>query len=120
MNNPTLRTLSRLLAPWRTIRRLDEENLKLSQALGDSVVELLTLLQCVRELRQEDERLRTDLATAREAVRRMVRWSYEGYDIGVVQGIWLWATRDGMAGPLPPLPQWLVEREAKASPEEQH
>jgi hypothetical protein len=57
----------------------------------------------------------------REAVRRMVRWSYEGYDIGVVQGIWLWATRDGMAGPLPPLPKWLALREQlQGDPEEHH
>ena len=29
MNRPTLRTIARLLAPWRTIRRLEAENRKL-------------------------------------------------------------------------------------------
>jgi hypothetical protein len=65
----------------------------------------------VRELRQEDERLRSDLATAREAVRRLVRWNLQGHDSQVVEGVYLWATLDGMAGPLPPLPERLVKRE---------
>lgn len=120
MNRPTLRTIARLLDPWRMIRRLEAENLKLSQALGDSAVELLTLHQCVRELRQEDERLRSAMATAREAVRRLVRWNLEAYDSEVVRGVYLWFTLNGMAGPLPPLSEWLVEREVKASPEEHH
>ena len=30
MNRPTLRTIARLLAPWRTIRRLEAENQLLS------------------------------------------------------------------------------------------
>ena len=51
MNRPTLRALARLLAPWHTIRRLEKENQELSQALGDSAVELLTLHQRVSVLR---------------------------------------------------------------------
>jgi len=35
MNRPTLRTLSRLLAPWRTIRRLERRNKALSDALAN-------------------------------------------------------------------------------------
>ena len=120
MNRPTLRAFARLLVPWRTIRRLEAENLKLSQALGDNSVELLTLLQCVQELRQEDERLRSTMATAREAVRRLVRWNLEAYDSEVVGNVYIWTTLNGMSGPLPPLPESIVKREAKARPEEHH
>jgi hypothetical protein len=35
MNKPTLRNLARLLAPWRTIRRLEEENQQLRIELAD-------------------------------------------------------------------------------------
>jgi len=101
MNIPTLRTLARLLAPWRTIRRLAEEKRRLSQELGDSAV----------ELRQEVEYLRGDLATAREAVRRLVRWNLAAYDSEVTWGVYLWATANHMAGPLPPLPEWVAKRE---------
>ena len=75
--------ISRLLNPWRTIRRLETEN---------------------RYLRQ-------DLATARESVRRLVRYNLESYDSATVRGVYLWATFNGMAGPLPPLPEHLARRE---------
>ena len=98
MNRPTLRTIARLLAPWRTVRRLEAEN----------------------------QRLRGDLATTKEALQRLViggwfensRFSV-GYHTRVVQGVTDWA-RAGMTGPLPPLPKWVTEREAKASPEVHH
>jgi hypothetical protein len=74
--------------------------------------------ECVRELRaelaearQEVEYLRRDLDTAREAVRRLVRWNLEAYDSEVTRGVYLWATLNGMAGPLLPLPEWLAKRE---------
>ena len=35
MNHPTLRTLARLLAPWRMIRQLEEENQQLRIELAD-------------------------------------------------------------------------------------
>ena len=35
MSHPTLRTLARLLAPWRTIRRLEKENQRLRIELAD-------------------------------------------------------------------------------------
>lgn len=35
MNRPTLRTLARLLAPWRTIRRLERANRWLTDALAN-------------------------------------------------------------------------------------
>jgi hypothetical protein len=65
----------------------------------------------VRELRQEAEHLRGDLATAREAVRRLVRWNLAAYDSEVTRGVYLWATANHMAGPLPPLPEWVAKRE---------
>jgi hypothetical protein len=111
MNRPTrstLRIIARLLAPWRTIRRLEKENQQLNQALGDSAV----------ELRQEAEYLRGDLAAAREAVRRLVRWNLEAYDSEVTRGVYLWATLNGMAGPLPPLPEWLAKREQQQGDQE--
>jgi hypothetical protein len=176
MNNPTLRTLARLLAPWRTIRRLERRNKALSNALANPTLTgiaihkqqatmgfaapgaqmiagmFLGLLQDnpkavnyleltfgssdgnilvtvhrpggatphnlramaeqeAREAKQEAEHLRGDLATAREAVRRLVRWDLQGYDSQVVEGVYLWATLDGMAGPLPPLPERLTTRE---------
>ena len=35
MSRPTLRTIARLLAPWRTIRRLERRNKLLSDALAN-------------------------------------------------------------------------------------
>jgi hypothetical protein len=67
--------------------------------------------QEARKAKQEAEHLRGDLATAREAVRRLVRWNLQGHDSQVVEGVYLWATLDGMAGPLPPLPERLAKRE---------
>jgi hypothetical protein len=176
MNNPTLRTLARLLAPWRTIRRLEQDNRRLMDALsnpeltgmaleqdamamgmkgrgpqliagmflgllddnpeavnyleltfGSSRGRILVTVhrpggatphnlramaeQEARKAKQEAEHLRSDLATAREAVRRLVRWNLQGHDSQAVEGVYLWATLDGMAGPLPPLPERLVKRE---------
>jgi hypothetical protein len=176
MNRPTLRTIARLLAPWRTIRRLERRNRLLSDALANPTLTgmqihrneasmgfaapgaqliagmFLGLLQDrpdavnyleltfgtseggvvvtvqrpggatphalqamaeqeAREAKREAEELQSDLATAREAVRRLVRWNLETYDSEVVRGVYLWATFNAMAGPLPPLPEWLARRE---------
>jgi hypothetical protein len=191
MNNPTLRTLARLLAPWRTIRRLERRNKLLSDALanptltgmaihkneataggagpgpqmvagmflgllqdhpeavnylqltfGSSEGNILVTVQRpggasphnlramaeqearslraeLAEAKQEVEYLRRDLDTAREAVRRLVRWNLEAYDSEVTRGVYLWATLNGMAGPLPPLPEWLAKREPPG-PEEHY
>jgi hypothetical protein len=67
--------------------------------------------QEAREAKREAEQLRAERDTAREAVRRLVRWNLEAYDSEVKRGIHLWATRDDMTGPLPPLPEWMVRRE---------
>jgi hypothetical protein len=176
MTRPTLRTIARLLAPWRTIRRLEAQNQLLSDALANPTLTgiaihqneatiggagpgpqllagmFLGLLQDnpkavnyleltfgspegnilvtvqrpggatphnlrakaeqeAREAMREAEYLRGDLATAREAVLRLVNWNLEGYDSAVTRGVHLWARRNGMAGPLPPLPWWAVKRE---------
>ena len=185
MNRPTLRTLARLLAPWRTIRRLERGNKRLSDALANptmtglafhensatvgvggpaaqmlagmflgllqdnpqavNYVELTFLSptgnilvtvhrpggatphnlrakaeQEAREAKREAEYLRGDLATAREAVLRLVNWNLEGYDSAVTRGVHLWARRNGMAGPLPPLPEWLAKREQQQEEVEPH
>ena len=114
----TLRTLARLLAPWRTIRRLEQRN----KALSDALHNLRVMAERkAREAKRGAEELRAERDAAREAVRRLVRWNLEAYDSAIIRGVYLWATRDGMAGPLPPLPAWLVrweqaeERQAPAS-----
>jgi len=38
MTRPTLRTIARLLAPWRTIRRLEAQNQLLSDALANPIL----------------------------------------------------------------------------------
>jgi hypothetical protein len=62
-------------------------------------------------LRQQE----ADLATAREALRRLVAWGgfrspSAGYSADVVLGVADWFT-DGMTGPLPPLPPYIASRE---------
>jgi hypothetical protein len=42
---PTLHALARWLTPWRTIRKLEAENRRLSQALGDSALEPMIMHQ---------------------------------------------------------------------------
>jgi hypothetical protein len=176
MTRSTFRAIARLLAPWRTIRRLERRNKALSDALANPTLtgiaihkqqatmgfaapgaqmiagmflgllqdnpkavnyleltfgssdgnilvtvhrpggatphDLLAMAkQEARQAKQKAKHLRNDLATAREAVRRLVRWNLESYDSEVVRGVYLWATRDGMAGPLPPLPEWVAKRE---------
>ena len=168
MSRPTLRTISRLLAPWRTIcklwainRRLQRSNDRLSamvflacsknvakdrrlrhcpthgqqppnawgcpvcmrQLRGEVVTKKLEANGLLAELataKQDAEYLRGDLATAREAVRRLVRWGLEGYDSEVLRGVYNWFIINAMAGPLLPLPESIVKREAKDGTKEHH
>jgi hypothetical protein len=72
---------------------------------------------------QETRNLRKELAMAREALRRLQRWGgfpgSKAFAAFVLLDVICWIEA-GMAGPLPPLSDLLVEREAKASPEERH
>jgi hypothetical protein len=101
---------SKNVASDRRLRRCPTHGQQPTNAWGcpECVRELRTGLE---EARQEEEYLRRDLTTAREAVRRLVRWNLEAYDSEVTRGVYLWATVNGMAGPLPPLPEWLAKRE---------
>ena len=45
MNRPTLRTIARLLAPWRTIRRLEAQNQLLSDAFANPTLTGLAIHQ---------------------------------------------------------------------------
>jgi hypothetical protein len=141
---PTLRTFTRWLTPWRTIRRLEAENQRLrKQAVVRVAInqELSNLAEsrrlkiealagpayrlrkcpthgqqppnawgcpeCVRELRRE-------LATAREALRRLSQWARlpftKGWDAEVAFDVADWIS-SGMTGPLPPLPDHIAKRE---------
>jgi hypothetical protein len=133
MNHPTLRTLARLLAPWRTIRRLEDELNAANRLLaaywrnagraeaarlrlqncpthGQQPTNAWGCPECVRELRQEAEQLRVERDAAR--VRLLVMNRCFGHTDC------LWATRDGMAGPLLPLPEWLAKREQQQGDQE--
>ncbi len=69
---------------------------------GASSHELRTMAE------QEAKALREELAKAREALRRLVRWELEGFDRETVKGVYNWHTR-GMTGPLPPLPDHIAK-----------
>jgi hypothetical protein len=138
---PTFHTLTRWLAPWRVIRLLEVENQRLREqaVLRAAINPELSILaesrrlkiealagpsyrlrkcpthgqqppnawgcpECVRELRGE-------LATAREAMRRVKHWGglryFNGWDLHVAQGLEQWIVA-GMTGPLPPLPDHMV------------
>jgi hypothetical protein len=94
---PTLHTLTRWLTPWRTIRWLEAEN----QQLREQAVLRAAIL-------------RGELATAREALRRVTEGGWYknsiysvSYHDRVKKGVRRWV-RDGMTGPLPPLPDHMV------------
>jgi hypothetical protein len=136
----TFQALTRWLTPWRTIRRLEAENQRLREqaVLRAAINQELSILAESRRLKIEAlagpadrlrkcpthrqqppnawgcpecvRQLRGELTTAREAVRRLVRWSLESFDRETVKGIYNWHTR-GMTGPLPPLPDYIAKRE---------
>jgi hypothetical protein len=179
MNRPTLRALARLLAPWRTIRRLERANKWLTDALANPTITGMaihensatvgcagpasqvvagmflgllednpgavnylqltfgspqgTILVTVqrpggasphdlrimaereaREAKREAECLRQDLAIAREAIQRLIRWCGvdQAYNSTVALAMMDWAAR-GMVGPLPPLPKEIAMRELR-------
>jgi hypothetical protein len=138
---PTFHTFTRWLTPWRTIGRLEAENQRLQEqaVLRAAINQELSILaesrrlkiealagpayrlrkcpthgqqppnawgcpECVRELRGE-------LATAREALRRLSQWAglpfAKGWDAKVAFDVADWIL-SGMTGPLPPLPDHMV------------
>ena len=132
---PILHTLTNLLTPWRTIRRLEAENRNLDSQTGLLQSQLVTALaknaayesshrrhcnahsQQQRELRQDLGNAQEQLATAREALQRVVfggwlensQFSVD-HHARVVEGVADWV-RSGMTGPLPPLLEHLARRE---------
>jgi hypothetical protein len=133
----TFHTLTRWLTPWRTIRRLEAENQRLREqaVLRAAINQDLSNLaesrrlkievlagpayrlrrcpthgqqppnawgcpECVRELRGE-------LATAREAMQRLMTHLMLRFDDITFVGVYRWY-QGGMTGPLPPLPDHMV------------
>ena len=107
---PILHTLTNLLNPWRTIRRLKAENRRLEWQASD-------FIDKVSQLEWRNQLLKGELATAKEALRRVAfggwfensQFSVD-HHARVVEGVADWV-RNGMAGPLPPLPEYLAQRE---------
>ena len=104
---PTLRTIARLLTPWRTIRRLEADNHRLESSLDKSMLQIDRLRQqAVLRAQINSERLNLiqlqheNLVTAGEALWRLRKHGWNGV---IAQPVYDWV-RDGMIGPLPPLP----------------
>lgn len=66
--------------------------------------------ECVRELRQDLGDAREQLATAKEAMRRLMRHLLLDFDNFYFGSVYDWY-HAGMTGPLPPLPEYLAMRE---------
>ena len=133
----TFQALTRWLTPWRTIRLLEAENQRLREqaVLRAAINQELSILavkiealagpayrlrkcpthgqqppnawgcpECVRELRG-------GLATAREALRRLSQWGgrpfAKDWNAEVAFDVANWIL-SGMTGPLPPLPDHMV------------
>ena len=115
---PTLHTLTTLLNPWRTIRRLEAEKQLLSNALADRKFVGVALHQLkMREMAEQSNReLRAELETSREALWRLQRWGgwplspVSSWDVDTTVAVADWL-QSGMTGPLPPLPEYLAKRE---------
>jgi hypothetical protein len=131
---PTFHTFTRWLTPWRTIRRLDDELNAANKLLGafwrDAERTELSGIrlrhcpthgqqppnawgcpECVRELRLDLRHAQEELATAREALLRLSHWGgrpfAKGWNAEVAFCIADWIL-SGMTGPLPPLPDHMV------------
>jgi|688.fasta_scaffold04138_29 hypothetical protein len=138
---PTLHALARWLPPWRTIRLLEAENQRLQEqaVVMAAISQELSILAESRRLKIEAlagpayrlrkcpthgqqppnawgcpecvRQLRGELATAREALRRLSQWAGrpfpKGWDAEVAFDVANWIL-SGMTGPLPPLPDHMV------------
>jgi hypothetical protein len=149
MTNSSIHALTRWLTPWWTIRRLEAENQRLREqaVLRAAINQELSILaesrrlkiqaldgpayrlrkcpthgqqppnawgcpDCVRQLREE-------LATAREALRRLSQCGgrpfAKGWDAEVAFCVADWIL-SGMTGPLPPLPDHMVNYQPTPTP----
>ena len=100
MTGLTLRTLTRWLTPWRTIRRLEAEVVRLKEQTDQRA-------QVSNELARMHGKQREELATAREALRRLMTHLMLRFDDITFVGVYRWY-HGGMTGPLPPLPDHMV------------
>jgi len=107
---PTFQALTRWLTPWRTIRRLEAENKRLKE-------QVILRAQVNWEAYKLIDLKYDQLATTREALRRVTEGGWYknaiysvSYHDRVVEGVRRWL-RDGMTGPLPPLPDHIAKRE---------
>ena len=111
---PTLHTLTNLLNPWRTIRRLEAENRRLEDALAKSTLQIGQLKEEAALRSQINLKNRkiiecqyAKLVKAGEGFWRLRKYGSDGV---VAQPVYDWI-RDGMTGPLPPLLEYLARRE---------
>ena len=112
---PTLHALARLLTPWRTIRRLEVENKRLKE-------QAILKEQVNREAHKLIGLKYDQLATAREALRRLSQWGgwpfAKGWDAEVAFCLADWIL-SGMTGPLPPLPDHIAKHYQTTPTEDQ-
>ena len=104
--------LARLLTPWHAIRRLEAENLVLKTSIKRLKEQAVLRAHTLNGLQSEWSTNSSQLATAREALQRVATGGWYknsiysvGYHDLVVEGVRRWV-RDGMTGPLPPLPEY--------------
>jgi ribonuclease HI len=130
---PTFQAITRWLTPWRTIRRLEAENQRLREQIEALAGPAYRLRRCPTHGQQPPNawgcpecvrQLRGELATAREALRRVTQGGWYknsiysvSYHDRVVEGVRRWA-RDGMTGPLPPLPDHIAKRDQPTTTED--
>jgi hypothetical protein len=128
LNNPTTEKL------FSQIFENEGKNVPAEEALDVCIQEYVNLRlggtsRLVGESRfPEREFVVPELVKAREGLQRLLAWALiggcrdsrfkTGYNTDVAQGVIDWAD-SGMTGPLPPLPDWLMEREEKADPGDQ-
>ena len=110
----TFQTLTRWLTPWRTIRRLEAENQRLESSLAKSTLQIIQpkeqaalRAQINLESRKLIECQYKQLMTMGEGFWRLRKYGWDGV---VAQPVYDWI-RDGMTGPLPPLPDHIAKRE---------
>ena len=116
---PTLRTITRWLSPWRTIRRLEVENRRLETKVSRLKKHVVLRSQINKEARSLISQLSDQLAVTREALWRLQHWGgwpfspASSWDIETTVAVADWLRR-GMTGPLLPLPEHLTHPKGQA------